>query len=118
MTAFFVVLPQIIEKMERVRLTRDEKKIMRHIYHHYDGKPKGIDEISLGEARSSLQDKNMLKSVSLCDTEIPDWVLTDKGRAYIRKYPCLFSPFDWKSLLIILFTGLTAAAAIAALFVS
>ena len=103
--------------MERIRLTRDEKAVFLHVHEHGEKKPMSITPVMFIYCLSTLKEKGLVDFKSNYD-EVLGARLTIKGRAYIEQNPKLTNPIDWKWVITVLLTAITAFATTLALFIS
>lgn len=102
--------------MERVRLTKAEKQVLRELYRGNANVPYDMDNYTHFEAVVSLTDRRLIKSVVNGDKVI-DAKLSAKGHAYIRSNPRLSNPIDWSKIAAIA-SITTALATSLALFIA
>lgn len=81
--------------MERIRLSREEKKVLRHVVKNGKKQPRGITPIMFHYCLSTLQEKGLVKFRANYD-EILAAKITVKGAAYLEQNPGLKNPTDWK----------------------
>lgn len=103
--------------MERIRLTRDEKEVMGHIAANGGKQPAKISPVMFHYSLSTLREKGLADFKSNYG-EVIDARLTMKGLAYVEQNPNLKNPVDWKWIITITLTGITAVATTLALFVA
>ena len=102
--------------MERIRLSKSEKSILRELRRGNDNVPNGMDNFSYFDAVVSLTEKRLVCSKTNYD-EVLDVQLTPKGYAYMVANPHLLNPVNWAKVAAI--AGIiTAAATTLALFVA
>ena len=99
--------------MERIKLSKREKSILRELRRGNDNVPAGIDNFSYFDAVVSLTEKRLVRSKTNYD-EVLDVQLTPKGYAYTVTNPHLLNPVNWSKLAAI--AGIITAIATAALF--
>ena len=83
--------------MEKIKLTRAEKQVLRELHRGNNNIPNGIDNYTFVDAVLSLVDKRLIKSVVNGDKVI-DCKLTAKGYAYICSNPHLHNPVNWSAI--------------------
>lgn len=102
--------------MDRIRLSRQEKKILRELKRGRSSVPDGMDNYTFFDAVVSLRDKRLVKGVTEYETDVHQLSLTAKGYAYLRDNPRLFNPINWT--MIAIGAVVAAIAGIAGLFIS
>lgn len=102
--------------MERIRLSENEKSILRELRRGNDNVPVGMDNFSYFDAVVSLSEKGLLRSKTNYD-EVLDVQLTPKGYAYMVSNPHLLNPVDWSKVAAVA-AIITAVATTLALFVA
>ena len=102
---------------EKIRLSKDEKRTLRHVAENSKKLPQDITLIMFRYCLSTLREKGLVKFRSKYD-EILAAGITIKGAAYLERNPKLRNPVDWKWVASITVGLIAAVAAIAALFVA
>lgn len=102
--------------MERIKLSKAEKQVLRELHRGNNNIPNGIDNYTFVDAVLSLTDKRLIKSAVNGD-KVMDCKLTAKGYAYIRSNPHLHNPVNWSAIAAIASIA-TAIATTLALFVA
>lgn len=101
--------------MERVRLSKAERAILKELYRGNSDVPVGVDCFSYVDAIISLWDKRFI--VAYIDGgDVTSVHLTAKGQAYITGNPHLYNPINW-SMLAAIGTLATAITTLLALFI-
>lgn len=103
--------------MERIRLSREEKKVLRHIVGNGEKQPRDTTPIMFHYCLSTLQEKGLVKFRSNYD-EILSAKITVKGAAYLEQNPELKNPIDWKWIIQTVLIAATAVATMLALFIA
>lgn len=103
--------------MERIRLTRDEKVILRLI-HACEEVPNSVDRSLLIRCVWSLEDKGLVKGAWLEGHDLEDVRLTERGIVYICENPSLRNPVDWKWIATTIIAVLSLIVGSLALFIS
>lgn len=102
--------------MERIFLSKEEKKALRWVALRRDGLPPGFDNDTFLEAVATLTEKRLMKSMINYD-DVIDAKLTSKGRVYLSRNPYLWNPVNW-TMIAAIAACVAAVAATLALFVS
>lgn len=102
--------------MERVRLSKAEKAVLKELHRGNSNIPAGIDNFTYVDAVLSLRDKGMV-TAHVDYNEVIDVKLTAKGHAYIITNPHLCNPINW-SMLAAIGTIATAITTLLALFIA
>ena len=102
--------------MERIRLNREEKAVLRNIALQYPHKPTKLSEERFVEAVVTLTEKHLIASVLNYDTVV-DCYITTKGKAYLQSNPHLHNPLRW-DIITAIATTITAIVAIVALLIA
>lgn len=103
--------------MYRIRLSRQEKKILRELKRGRSSVPDGMDNYTFFDAVVSLRDKRLVKAVTEYETNVHQLCLTAKGYAYLRDNPRLFNPINW-TMIAAIGAIVAAIAGVAGLFIS
>ena len=93
--------------MERIKLTKREKAVLRIL------SQQGFEALSEFDASDvrELSERGFVKAAFTEGGVIEDAKLTTKGKEYLRDYPSLRNPVDWKWAVT---TTIAVAAALAA----
>lgn len=104
--------------MERIKLTRNEKKVLRLIADGQTACPAYIPTNEYSAAVWGLEQQGLVHAAREEGGGIIDVRLTEKGRSRIAADPRLCTPTDWKWVITTVIAATGAIAAIVALFVS
>lgn len=104
--------------MEKVRLSKNEKEVLRNVSLNVAHWPDGMEAGSLSFALSSLERKGFVRVARASGHEPVAAELTDLGIAYLENNPRLENPVDWKWIASITVGLIAAVAAVAALFIA
>ena len=102
--------------MERIKLSKQEKAILRELYRGNRDIPNGIDNFSYFDAVVSLTGKGLVRSRTNYE-DVLDTRLAPKGYAYINTNPHLLNPVNW-TMVAAIAACVAAIAATLALFIS
>ncbi len=102
--------------MERIRLSSEEKKVLRELRRGNTDVPHGMCHYAYFDAVVSLTGKRLIRSKTNYDKVI-DTRLTPKGYAYMNGNPHLWNPVNW-TMVAAIAACVAAVAATLALFVS
>lgn len=102
--------------MERIKLTKTEKRILRELHRGNDNIPYGVDKFSHFDAVMSLREKGLVKAKTDFENVV-DVKLTAKGHAYMNANPRLLNPTDWIPDLILVLSTVIAVASVSRLLV-
>lgn len=102
--------------MERIRLSEEEKKVLRELRRGNTDVPAGMCHYTYFDAVVSLTEKRLILSRTNYD-EVIDTRLTPKGYAYMNGNPRLLNPVNW-TMVAAIAACMAAVAATLALFVS
>lgn len=102
--------------MERIRLSSEEKKVLRELRRGNTDVPVGMCHYAYFDAVVSLTEKRLILSRTNYD-EVIDTRLTPKGYAYMNGNPRLLNPVNW-TMVAAIAACVAAVAATLALFVS
>ena len=102
--------------MERIRLSRNEKQVLRELKRGNDNVPAGMDNFTFADAVLSLTEKKLVQSIVNYE-EVIDLRLTIKGYAYLSGNPRLLNPADW-TLVAAIAACVAAVSATLALFIA
>lgn len=104
-------------RMERIKLSKDEKKVLRHLQNGWQGYPSNMDSCPYSCVVTSLVAKKLVRA-RFCEGHIGNAAkLTNYGIAYLTENPHLWNPVDW-NVVIAVGSVVTAAISFAALFVA
>ena len=103
--------------MERIRLTKEEKKVLRHVMEKGCEQPRDLSPIIFQYSLASLQEKGMV-TVRFDHEKAYSAKLSMKGKAYIEDNPSLKNPVPWKDILLITLSAVTAISTMLALFIA
>lgn len=103
--------------MERIRLSIEEKKILRELKRGSSSVPDGMDNYTFFDAVVSLRDKRLVKAITEYDTDVHGLKLTAKGHAYIQNNKRLTNPINW-SVVAAIGAIIAAIAAVLGLFIA
>lgn len=84
--------------MERVRLTKDEKCVLRWLQRNDGGKLKQIEKLAFAPAVRSLEQKGLVRGFWSEEDGLVDAALTESGETYIFFYPRLRNPINWNKV--------------------
>lgn len=101
--------------MERIRLSKAEKAVLKELHRGNSNIPAGIDNFTYVDAVLSLRDKGLV-TANVDYNEVIDVRLMAKGHAYIISNPRLRNPINWPMLAAI-GTIATAITTLLALFI-
>lgn len=104
--------------MERIRLTKNEKKVLRLIADGQTACPAYIAADKYAAAIWVLEQQGLIHAAREEGGGIVDARLTEKGRSRIAADPRLCTPTDWKWVITTVIAATGAIAAIVALFVA
>ncbi len=102
--------------MERIKLTKTEKRVLLHGQENGEKVPRNISLVMFHYCLSILQEKGLVDFKTNYD-EVVRAGLTVKGSAYIEQNPKLKNPTDWKGIITLITTAITAIATTLALFI-
>ena len=103
--------------MERIKLTKDEKKTLFHVLNGAEGKPDNMTPLSYAYSVTTLQEKGLLLAIVERDAVI-NRKPTLKGVAYFEHNPGLKNPVDWKWTITTALVAQTALSTFLALFIA
>lgn len=103
--------------MDRIRLSKEEKKILRELNRGNASVPDGMNNYTFFDAVVSLRDKRLVKAIAEYETDVHGLKLTAKGYAYLRDNKLLLNPVNWTMIAAIGAT-VAAVAAVLGLFIS
>ena len=102
--------------MERIYLSRCEKKVLRELRRGNSDIPNGMNNYAYFDAVVSLTEKRLIASHTNYD-KVLDMRLIPKGYAYMNANPYLLNPVNW-TMIAAIAACVAAVAATLALFVS
>lgn len=97
-------------------MTKDEKRVLRHISLNHSYMPPKMDNYTFIDAVTTLNDKRLIKAIVYYD-EFIDAKLTPRGASYLSTNPHLWNPVNLVKVAAISAT-IAALAAVTALFVA
>jgi len=103
--------------MERIKLSKAEKKILRKLKRGSSEIPDGMDNYTFYDSVVSLREHGLAKAVTEFETDVHGLKLTAKGYAYLRSNPRLINPVNWTKLAAI-GAIVAAIASVIALFIA
>ena len=103
--------------MERIHLTKEEKKVFLHVNEKGEKQPRDITIVMFHYCLSTLKEKGLVDFKANYD-EVIKAGLTVKGAAYMEQNPKLRNPFDWMGVITLVMSVITAIATTLALFVA
>lgn len=103
--------------MERIRLTRNEKKVLRLLDRGL-GCPADFPQHIFTAGVRSLEMKGLARCLWSEAGSLVDSKVTKEGREYVAMNPSLRNPFDWKFALTTAIAMIAAAASVLALFIA
>ena len=100
--------------MERIRLTKREKRVLRTL------SQQGFDALSEFDAAAirSLDNQGLVRGAYIEGCGVEDARLTNYGKEYIADNPRLRNPIDWKWIISTFLAAVAAAAGIFALIIA
>ena len=81
--------------MERVKLSKDEKRLLRNIAAGVACWPDGMGAETLAVSASALEDAGLVMVMWKSGHLVAGADLTAKGTAYLLANPSLRNPIDW-----------------------
>lgn len=84
--------------MERVRLTKEEKRVLRWLQRNNGGKLKQIEKLAFAPAVRSLEQKGLVRGFWSEEVGLVDAALTESGETYIFFNPRLQNPINWNKV--------------------
>lgn len=103
--------------MERIKLSKAEKQVLRELHRGNNNIPIGMDNYTYVDAVLSLTEHKLAKSIVEYDTKVVDVKITAKGYAYMRDNPSLINPINW-NIVTAIATTITSIITFLALFIS
>ena len=104
-------------KAMKIKLTKQEKRVLRHVAKFGKEQPRNITPIMFHFCLSTLSEKGLVEFRSNSDI-ILEAGLTIKACAYMESNPRLRNPIDWKWIISIILSAIVAIATTLALFVA
>lgn len=102
--------------MERIKLSKAGKTILKELKRGHTGIPDGMDNYTFYDAVVDLRDKKLVKAITEYETLVSGLCLTAKGYSYIRNNPMLLNPVNWTKVAAIS-ASIAAIAGILGLFI-
>lgn len=81
--------------MERIRLSKREKQVLRSITLDCKYLPSGVDKAQYNSCIATLEHKGLVRAAWASGHELATAELTDFGMAYLADNPALINPIDW-----------------------
>ena len=103
--------------MERVQLTKVEKRVLRWLQRNDGSKLKQIEKLAFAPAVRSLEQKGLVRGFWSEEVWLVDAVLTESGETYMFFNPRLRNPINWNKVAAIA-ACISALAAILCLLVA
>ena len=88
--------------MERINLTKNEKKTLRGLALGNVYPPDGVSKAAWYSALRSLQRHGLVKASFVEGGSAEDAKVTINGKEYLREFPSLRNPVDWEKMTAIL----------------
>ena len=104
--------------MERIKLSKSEKEVLRIVAEFNGSKPSTYPEHTFNAAAYSLQQKGLVKAKFLTTGAVCSIYLTDLGKHYLCENPMLKNPIDWKIITGVIIPLAAIIFSIISLFVS
>ena len=83
-------------KAMRIKLTKQEKQIMKRLQQGIADKPDDMSGTMFQWSVTSLSRHGLISVIFLYDSyKIFEWKLTLKGKAYLESNPKLYNPINW-----------------------
>ncbi len=79
----------------RIKLTKQEKQIMKRLQQGVTGKPEGMSDAMFSWSVTSLSRRGFLWVAYSSGGVIVSCELTFKGEAYLESNPKLYNPINW-----------------------
>ena len=80
----------------RIKLTKQEKQIMKRLQQGITDKPDDMSGTMFQWSVSNLAKHGLISVIFLYDSyKIFEWELTLKGKAYLESNPKLYNPINW-----------------------
>ena len=83
--------------MERIKLNKNEKRVLRELKRGRDGIPNGMNNYSFTDAVVTLTEKKLIQS-KVDYEEVVAAKLTAKGYSYLSSNPSLLNPINWTAV--------------------
>jgi hypothetical protein len=103
--------------MERIKLSKEEKQVLLHVQSNGGEQPRNVTPIMFHFCLSTLKEKGLVEFLASL-SGVVDARLTIKAQAYLEQNPKLKNPIDWKGIITLIMTAMTAIATTLALFVA
>lgn len=104
--------------MERLKLSRNEKRLLRHIALDCGYLPDGMGDAEASACADVLESLGLVRCVWASGHRLHDAVLTRRGAHYLQANPHLRGPVDWKGIITMVGALVGAVAAVLALFLA
>lgn len=105
--------------MERIKLTKDQKKALRNIARGVgEFVPEGMTKRSYSNTARELARLDLAKTVYEEGGVLIDAHLTSYGEDYLTFNPSLTNPVDWKFIITSVIGGLTLVGSVVTLFIA
>jgi hypothetical protein len=101
--------------MDRIRLSKQEKKVFRNIALRCSTPPDGISDAMMSDCATVLERMGLIRARWAEGGVFVDGRLTQLGMAYIHQNPHLWNPINW-NIITAVATAASAICAVAALF--
>ena len=92
--------------MGKIRLTREEKRVLRLVYYNHD-KPNELSDHDYSSYIRSLERKGLVLGKYSVKSIVVDVRISDFGNDYIFYNPKLRNPIDWKWIITTILTAAT-----------
>lgn len=102
--------------MERITLTKYEKKVLIALRNEIRVKPEAMIQSDFNRGARDLQDKGLVRCFEEERGDVEAVSLTDKGRAYLDDNPKLRPHIKWEAIATITLLAISAVCSFAALF--
>lgn len=102
--------------MERIKLTKEEKQVLR-LVEHYEQCPPTYPLSTFAACVDSLERKGLVRGCWSSGHELEAVKLSDNGKSYLALNPHLRNPINWAMITAIL-SVISVTVAIIALFVA
>ncbi len=103
--------------MDRICLTKTERQVLLYVKVNGKSQPRNVTPVMFHYCLSTLREKGLVWFKSNY-SDILGAGLTVKGAASMEQNPKLRNPIDWKWVITLITTSVTAIAATLALFVA
>lgn len=101
--------------MQKIQLTRNEKRLLRNIAAGVDYWPAGMSDETISCAASELERHDLIRAAWTSGQILVDAALTNFGSSYIVNNPHLWNPIDWKWIITTIIAVGTLTVAVIAL---